>query len=391
MYPINGGRFSNPALLWPAVAAALVSEMAARVAMQFGSMAVDPGGEPIADEPGWATPHAIALELRTVRLRDFSVEAKGSPVLICAPFALHGATVVDLVTGHSLVAALRRAGVRRLFATDWRSATADMRFLGIDDYLSALNVAVDQIGGKVDLVGLCQGGWMALVYAARFPAKVRKLVLAGAPVDIRAAPSALSAFAEATPLAMFHELLRDEGLVRGQNVRKFWGGTVTRADVRQVLQIEESADSAAMARLEALFRDWYSWTVDLPGVYFLEVVEKLFKHNEIATGSFLALGQKVDLTTVKVPMFLLAARDDELVAVEQLFATQRLVNTPPGHIRKAIVPCRHLGLFVGKTTLQETWPMIARWIRTPTSSHLKATQRVERRRRRARKVDLPTP
>ena len=359
--------------------------------MQFGGMAVDPGGEPIADEPGWATPHAIALELRTVRLRDFSVEAKGSPVLICAPFALHGATVVDLVTGHSLVAALRRAGVRRLFATDWRSATADMRFLGIDDYLSALNVAVDQIGGKVDLVGLCQGGWMALVYAARFPAKVRKLVLAGAPVDIRAAPSALSAFAEATPLAMFHELLRDEGLVRGQNVRKFWGGTVTRADVRQVLQIEESADSAAMARLEALFRDWYSWTVDLPGVYFLEVVEKLFKHNEIATGSFLALGQKVDLTTVKVPMFLLAARDDELVAVEQLFATQRLVNTPPGHIRKAIVPCRHLGLFVGKTTLQETWPMIARWIRTPTSSHLKATQRVERRRRRARKVDLPTP
>ena len=62
-------------------------------------------------------------------------------------------------------------------ATDWHSATADMRFLGIDDYLSALNVAVDQIGGKVDLVGLCQGGWMSLVYAARFPAKVRKLVL----------------------------------------------------------------------------------------------------------------------------------------------------------------------------------------------------------------------
>jgi len=123
-----------------------------------------------------------------------------------------------------------------------------MRFLGIDDYLSALNVAVDQIGGKVDLVGLCQGGWMALVYAARFPAKVRKLVLAGAPVDIRAAPSALSAFAEAIPLAMFHELVRDEGLVRGQNVRKFWGGTVTRADIRQVLQIKESADSAALTR-----------------------------------------------------------------------------------------------------------------------------------------------
>jgi len=32
---------------------------------------------------------------------------------------------------------------------------------------------------------------MALVYAARFPAKVRKLVLAGASIDIAAASSAL--------------------------------------------------------------------------------------------------------------------------------------------------------------------------------------------------------
>jgi hypothetical protein len=95
-------------LLWPAVAAALVSEMAARVAMQFGGMAVDPGGEPIASEPDWATPHAIALELRTVRLRDFSVEAKGSPVLICAPFALHG------IGKSTFRARVRRLSTRRV-------------------------------------------------------------------------------------------------------------------------------------------------------------------------------------------------------------------------------------------------------------------------------------
>jgi pimeloyl-ACP methyl ester carboxylesterase len=54
-----------------------------------------------------------------------------------------------------------------------------MRFWSIDDYLCTLNVLVDELGG-VDLVGLCQGGWMALIYAARFLAKVRKLALAGA-------------------------------------------------------------------------------------------------------------------------------------------------------------------------------------------------------------------
>jgi pimeloyl-ACP methyl ester carboxylesterase len=44
-----------------------------------------------------------------------------------------------------------------------------MRYLSIDNYLADLDVAVDELGGKVDLVGLCQGGWMALLFAARFP------------------------------------------------------------------------------------------------------------------------------------------------------------------------------------------------------------------------------
>jgi len=35
----------------------------------------------------------------------------------------------------------------------------------------------------VNLVGLCQGGWMSAMCAARFPRKVASLVLAGAPID----------------------------------------------------------------------------------------------------------------------------------------------------------------------------------------------------------------
>ena len=85
--------------------------------------------------------------------------------------------------------------------TDWRSASPDMRFLAIDNYLADLNVLVDELGGYVDLIGLCQGGWLALTYAALFPLKVRKLVLAGAPIDVAAGTSRLSRLAHDTPLA----------------------------------------------------------------------------------------------------------------------------------------------------------------------------------------------
>jgi len=38
------------------------------------------------------------------------------------PLALHGSTITDFAPGHSLVAALQGAGMRRVFVTDWRSA-----------------------------------------------------------------------------------------------------------------------------------------------------------------------------------------------------------------------------------------------------------------------------
>jgi poly(3-hydroxybutyrate) depolymerase len=309
-----GGQFPYAAFFWPALAAMSAVETASFIAGQF--LGVDADGDRAAQEPEGATPSKIALELHTVRLRDFIVVESGVPTLLCAPLALHGAVVADLATGHSLVAALRAAGIERLFMADWRSASPEMRFLGIDGYLADLNVLVDHLGSLVDLVGLCQGGWLSLVYAARFPAKVRKLVMAGAPVDIAARQSELSATAATTPLAMFESLVDlGDGRVIGRNVATLWGNdTVDVDDICESLQILEPTGSPEFTQLEATFNKWNSWTIDVPGTYYLEVVEKLYKRNELATGSFVALGQKIDLARLRLPTYLLAGSADEVVA-----------------------------------------------------------------------------
>ena len=61
-----------------------------------------------------------------------------------------------------------------------------MKDLEIDNYLAELVVAIDDLGGRVNLVGLCQGGWMSAMIAARFPDKVNALGLAGSPIDVGA-------------------------------------------------------------------------------------------------------------------------------------------------------------------------------------------------------------
>src|SRR6202040_3510118 len=113
------------------------------------------------------------------------------------------------------------------------------------------------------------------------------------------------------------------------------------------LQALQPIGSPEFTRLEAIFRNWNSWTIDVPGTYYLEVIEKLYKRNELAAGSFIALGQKIDLSRLRLPMYLLAGSEDEVVAPEQLLAAERLVGTQPEDIRREVPPSNHLGLFMG--------------------------------------------
>jgi transposase len=176
------------------------------------------------DQPEWTTPNRVVVGLAALRLRDFSVAQQGRhPALVVAPFALHDAALADLAPGHSLVETLLANGCSRIFLAEWKSATMETRLHTIDTQLSALNVAIDDIGAPVDLIGLCQGGWLSLVYAARFPRKVRRLVLAGAPVDITAAPSALSPASNPINRIIIDELIRlGDGLVRGRYMANLW-------------------------------------------------------------------------------------------------------------------------------------------------------------------------
>jgi PHB de-polymerase C-terminus len=240
--------------------------------------------------------------------------------------------------------------------------------------------------GVVDVIkdqrGFCD--WLTVMdqcrdNAVRIEFQIGSLELV--PAQRQAAPSPLSVLADASAPAAFHEVVRlGDGLVPGRKILKLWGPASAKSeDIRRLLQSEESPGSPVMARLEALFRDWYAWTVDLPGTFFLEVVEQLYQRNAIASGTFRALGATIDLASVCAPMFLLAGRDDEVVAPPQLFAVERLVGTPSRDIRKVTVGCPHLGLFLGKRVLRDVWPDIAQWLTTPSSLVTKRQKAVDLR------------
>lgn len=316
--------------------------------------------------PNWATPNQVMLDLDTMRLRDFGgASGHGTvPVIVDAPYAGHSSTIADYAPGQSLVEVLLTQGVGRVLVTDWKSATSEMRDFDIDKYLAEINVVVDECGGRVNLVGLCQGGWMSAMYAARFPDKVASLVLAGAPIDTNAGDGPIRKMAHETPLSFYRDMVKaGEGRMLGQYMLAGWKNMhPVKQYVEKFLDLYAHVDDKNYIDRTETFEKWYENPVDLPGRYYLQAIDLLFKENLFAKGEFLGLGRRLRLSDVTCPAYLLAGEGDDITTKEQVFAARALLGTPDNQIVDKLVPGGHIGLFMGSRTLRDAWPEIAEWI-----------------------------
>ena len=313
--------------------------------------------------PKLATRNKVRLDLRTMVLRDYG-KPGGIPTLIDAPHAGHTAMVADYHKGQSLVETLLANGIGHIALTDWKSATADMKDLEIDNYLAEMVVAIDDLGGRVNLVGLCQGGWVSAMIAARFPDKVNKLVLAGAPIDTDAGNGPIKRMAHKSPMSFYEELVEmGGGLMKGSYMLQGWKNMHPEQHyIQDHVDLYEHIDDPKYLKKEETFESWYENPIDLPGRWYLQVINQIFKKNLLAKGKFVGLGRTLNLHDIKCPVYLLAGANDDITTTEQVLDAAKYLGTPKSRIVKKIVPGGHIGLFMGANTLKEHWPPIARWI-----------------------------
>jgi poly(3-hydroxyalkanoate) synthetase len=239
-----------------------------------------------------------------------------------------------------------------------------MKDLERDNYLAELVVAIDDLGGRVNLVGLCQGGWMAAMIAARFPDKINSLVLAGSPIDTAAGNGPLRNMIQSSPLSFYAELVAlGGGLMKGQLMLRGWKNMHPEQHYfKEFIDLYEHIGDRAYLAKEEAFDSWYENPIDLPGRWYLQVIEQLFKENRLAKGQFVGLGRRLDLRNITCPTYLLAGAADDITTPEQVLDAEKYLGTPREQIICETVPGGHIGLFMGSQTLRLHWPKIARWI-----------------------------
>jgi poly(3-hydroxybutyrate) depolymerase len=313
--------------------------------------------------PHWSSPNEVVFEAPVARLRDFSSSSRSQilPTLVLPPQAGHDSCIVDYSPEQSQMRTILAAGLERAYTLDWIGATARTKDATIDDYLDVIERAIDRIGAPVNLIGDCQGGWLATIYAALRSERVNTLTIAGAPIDFHAGEpvihAALRSLAPGGNLAFYRGLVAaGGGVLRGEHMLAGFIAIKPDNEIARQMQLLANLDDAAHVERYREFEDWFKHTQPIPGAFYLWIVEHLFRDNELVAGELAVGGEPVDLRRIECPLNLLAGVADHITPPDQVFALADYVSTPHDDVMRDTTAGGHLGLFMGHEALSRNWP-----------------------------------
>jgi poly(3-hydroxybutyrate) depolymerase len=309
---------------------------------------------PILRNP-WLTENKIDYRGQKTILRRFSSGDMGNPVLLVPPEAGHNSQIVDYGPEQSLVQCALENHTGDVYAMDKLPAGPQHTDYSIEDCIRSLGECIRTIGQPVHLVGLCQGGWQAVAYAALFPEHVKSLTLAGAPIDFHAGDGLISQMAQTLPLSFYQSLVNmGSGLMPGAFIAA--GFKMMNAFERfmgEDFKLYQNINDPEYLDRNRRFNQWYEFTQPLGGRMYLEVIEHLFKANKLVKGDLEIMGRKVDLSAIHQPIYLIAGTKDDITPPEQLFAIRHFVSSTS--ITETLAEAGHIGVFMKSKVIDEIW------------------------------------
>lgn len=308
---------------------------------------------------------------KIVRLLDFSgvspMPGEVIPTLILPPQAGHHSYIADYSPEQSQIQALRQNGLDKIYCIEWLPATQETKHTRIEDYVEGLRYAIQLLGGRANLIGDCQGGWLSAIFAGLYPEMVNTLTIAGAPIDFQAGngqiKEAVNYYAQTFPergLAFYRGLVQlGNGVLDGRMmVAGFDIMKPGQTPLRYLNLYKAIHDPVQLERFREM-KNWYDFTQSIGGDFYLWLVAHLFRDNELIAGKLIVGGRRVDLKKITCPLFLIGGTRDHVTPPEQVFAMAKYVGTHPDQVQQYLVEAGHIGLFMGKDILINTWSEVA--------------------------------
>jgi len=299
-----------------------------------------------------ATPGSVVLQTEVFELIQYHPQTdkvREVPVL-CVPPMINKYYVVDLAPDKSMLEWAVRQG-QQVFTISWRNPGEDQADWDLDTYLEAVVEALEatrDITGadRTHLLGLCAGGTLASIVAARLSARGEGDRIAGLALGVNVldteksgdasalmedlsagaamAESARRGFLSGASLAGLFAWLRPNDMVWGYWVNNYLLGQ----------------DPPAW---DVLY--WNSDQTNMPASLHRDFVQMSRENSLASEGALKALGGPVDLSQVTVDAYVVAGIADHISPWENAYRTTQLLGSEPrfvlstsGHVVAMVNP-----------------------------------------------------
>jgi polyhydroxyalkanoate synthase len=299
------------------------------------------------------TPGEVVFQNELIQLIQYTpqtAEVEKTPLLIVPP-CINKYYLLDLGAGNSFVEYAVAQG-HQVFLISWRSAVTETQYLTWDDYLTlgplkAIDVVRDIAKvDKVHALGFCVGGTIlscaAGVLAARGEDKLVTMTLLTTMIDF-ADTGEIGLLIDQASAVLREAAIGNGGILPGKELA-FTFGTLRANDLIWRYVVDSYMKGAPPESFDLLY--WDSDSVSLPGPMYCWYTRNTYIENKIKDpGATTQCGQRIDLSRAKVPLYLLASREDHIVPWQSAYRSKAIIGKDPrfvlaasGHVAGVINP-----------------------------------------------------
>ncbi len=287
-------------------------------------------GEQVAITEGQVIFRNDLIEL--IQYSPTTPDVHAEPVLI-VPAWIMKYYILDLSPKNSLVAWLVDQGFT-VFMMSWKNPTAADRELGMDDYIrKGLYAALDAVATvvpdrSIHAVGYCIGGTLLSIAASALSdwgdTRIQDITLLAAQTDF-SEPGELSLYISPAQIEMLEALMYKEGVLDSKQM----GGAFTLLRAHDLLW-QPAVKSYLKGERDGMI-DLMAWNADgtrMPWKMHTEYLIGLYLHNDLAEGRFKVEGETVNLSDIRVPMFVVGTETDHVAPWKSVYKLSGLTSSP---------------------------------------------------------------
>jgi polyhydroxyalkanoate synthase len=272
--------------------------------------------------------------------------------------------MLDLQPDRSYIKNLLNAGMD-VYLIDWGYPTKGDRFISMDDYVNGyINNCVDFVRKKnrvekLNILSICQGGTLSVIYASLFPTKIKNLVTHVTPIDFSTNDGMLFRWSK----DMNFDSLVDgnHGIIPGDFLNQGFDMLKPMMKVQKHQALTNSLDDKDKLMNFLRMEKWISESPDQAGECFRQFMKDLYQQNKLVKGELVVGGKKVNLKNLTSPLLNIYATEDHLVPPAATIPLNDLV----GSTDKELYSFKggHIGVFVGGKSQKELAPAVAAWLK----------------------------